>query len=133
MKNFYRLGALALLVSMPLVTFAQKIDATNVSSLITSFVSFLNRVLVPLIFAVAFIVFLFGVFNYFIAGAANEEKRADGVKFITFGIIGFAVMISLWGLVNLLVNTFGFGSQNRPCIPTFDGAPCTSDFDYAEG
>jgi hypothetical protein len=79
----------------------------------------IDGILVPLIFAVAFIVFIWGVFNYFIAGAADEEKRKKGKDFVMYGIIGFFLMISVWGIVNIFVRTFGFNSQARPSLPQF--------------
>jgi hypothetical protein len=93
---------------------------TKLTALITSFIDFINNVLVPLVFAVAFIVFIFGVFRYFIAGAANPEKRKQGTELIMYSVIGFAVMMSIWGLVNLAIGTFGFDNTNRPCLPTFN-------------
>jgi hypothetical protein len=59
------------------------------------------------------------VFQYFIAGAASDEKRKTGRTFILYGIIGFVVMLSIWGLVNLLLATLGFGWGARPPIPLF--------------
>ncbi len=91
----------------------------KITAIIVSFIDFINNVLVPLVFAVAFIIFLFGVFRYMIAGADNPEKRATGGQIILYSVIGFAVMMSVWGLVNLVVNTFGFDNTNRPCLPTF--------------
>ncbi len=95
------------------------------TELIDTFITFINTTLVPLVFAIAFIVFLYGVYRFFILGGDNDEKRAEGRQYIMYGVIGFAVMVSVWGLVNLLVNTFGFNSQARPCLPTFSGG-CTS-------
>jgi len=97
----------------------------TLTKLITSFITFINNVLVPLVFAIAFIVFIWGVFRYMIAGAADPEKRRNGTQLIMYSVIGFAVMISVWGLVNLLVGTFGFDSNARPCLPTFSGG-CNS-------
>ena len=77
-----------------------------------------NTILVPLLFTVAFIVFLWGVFNYFILGGADEEKRKSGREFVRWGLIGFAVMISLWGLVNVLVASFGLGGVTHLPYPT---------------
>jgi len=43
---------------------------------------------------------------------SNEEKREDGKKIIYHGIIGLFVMISIWGLVNILDNTFNLSDYN---------------------
>ena len=83
-------------------------------------ITIIDHVLVPLIFGVALIVFTWGVYNYFIAGGANEEKRKEGRNFIIYGIVGFFIMVSLWGLVNVLVYSFGFNRATRPPIPTFN-------------
>lgn len=83
---------------------------------------FIDRYLVPIIFALAFLVFLWGVYSTFIAGANNEEKRQEGQKLVMYGLIGFFVMLSVWGIVNLLIHSFGFGAGSRPSLPTF-GAP----------
>lgn len=91
----------------------------TISGAITNIISFINDVLVPLVFAVAFIVFLYGVARYFIAGAADPEKRKNGRDIIIYSVVGFAVMMSVWGLVNLVKNSFGFDSNARPCLPTF--------------
>jgi hypothetical protein len=77
----------------------------------------INNVLVPVLFAIAFIVFLYGVFKYFIFDAASSDK-SEGARFILYGIVGFAIMICVWGLVNIVVGTFGLDSQVHPPYPT---------------
>ncbi len=110
---------------LPAFAFAQGSGTLELSNLQKVFVDLLALVdmLVPVIFAIAFIVFLWGVFTYFIAGGANDEKRKEGAKFVMWSIIGFVVMVSIWGIVNVFANTLGFNKENRPCLPTFSG-PC---------
>lgn len=126
MKRFLTsLGSAALVASLPLITLAQtvtesgKIGGSTIDVYLKSIVGFINAVLVPFIFAIAFIVFIWGMFQYFIAGGANEEQRDQGKQLAIWGIMAFVVMISLWGIVNLLVATFTFGGQNVPKLPTF--------------
>lgn len=89
-----------------------------------SIINLINGVLIPLLFALAFIVFIFGVFKYFFLHGAEESERTKGKAFILWGIIGFAVIISVWGLVNLFTNFFSLNSNNVPNAPTinFGGA-----------
>ncbi|MEO6536291.1 MAG: pilin [Candidatus Paceibacterota bacterium] len=97
---------------------------TTITTIITNIEKVIN-LLVPLVFAIAFVVFIFGVFRYFILGGANEEKRAQGRQLIMWGLIAFFVMVSVWGLVNLITNTLNLDSSSKPCLPTFTG-PCAN-------
>ena len=78
----------------------------------------INDVLVPIIFALAFIVFLYGVALKYIFSHGDATKVADGHRLILWGVIGFVVMISLWGLVNVVSNTFGLSGYYAPPLPT---------------
>ncbi len=118
------LGALAVLLTAPSAFAADgHLNIGTVTNLADDIMLILNTVVMPFIFAIAFIVFLWNVYRYFIVGGADEEKRTEGRKFVLWSVIGFAIMVSIWGLVNLVVSTFGFGSATRPCLPTFTG-PC---------
>jgi hypothetical protein len=74
----------------------------------------INNILVPLLFAVSFIVFLYGVAKTYIFSHGETGEVAEGHQVILWGLIGFVVMISLWGLVNVVSNTFGLGGVNGP-------------------
>jgi hypothetical protein len=116
------LPALLLFFSFaPTLAFAQAIQ--TVQNFYSFALGMINGVIVPIIFALAFLYFLYGVFRYFIqeGAAGNPEKRQEGTQFVAWSMFGFFVMFSLWGLVNLLVNTFGFGGAQMPNIPTFNG------------
>lgn len=109
------------LLSAPLAHAAPgDIGGNTLSEYLNSFIGFIDRVLVPLVFAVAFVVFIWGVFQYLIAGGANEEQRDKGKQLIVWGVVGFFVMVSVWGIVNVLVGTFQFGNTNAPTLPTFN-------------
>jgi len=71
----------------------------------------LNTVVVPLIFTLAFAAFIWGVVNYFFFHGDEESKRAEGRQFILWGIIGMAVLFSVWGFVNLLLSTLGIAPR----------------------
>ena len=63
----------------------------------------ISNSVIPLIFALAVAVFVWGVVQYVI-NTDDEAKRAKGKL---WGIIALAVMVSVWGLVDVLGNTFG--------------------------
>ncbi len=71
---------------------------------------------VPLIFALAIVMFVWGVVRYVI-GADDEKERERGKQFMIWGIIALAVMVSVWGLVHLVTNTFGLSTGGQTYIP----------------
>jgi len=78
----------------------------------------INSILVPVLFAIAFIVFLYGIARAYIFSYGDPAKRAEGHKLLLWGLIAFAVMISVWGLVNVVANTFGLSGYYAPPLPT---------------
>jgi hypothetical protein len=78
----------------------------------------INDILVPLLFGVAFIVFLYGVAKTYIFSLGDEGEVKKGHSLILWGVIGFVVMISLWGLVNIVANTFGLQNSALDSLPT---------------
>ncbi|MES2668635.1 MAG: hypothetical protein V4644_03030 [Patescibacteria group bacterium] len=120
----YAFGALAAVLILPVLAHAQTFNGDALGTYTSGIISFINVYLIPFIWAIAFIVFIYGVFQYFIAGGANEEQRDKGKQLVMWGIIAFVIMTCLWGIVNLLTNTFNFGGQNAPRPPVFNpGAP----------
>ncbi len=103
----------------PFLAFAQTGagQLTEVSVFIKNIVSFMNGTLVPLIFAIAFLVFLWGMFKTFILGGSDHEKQHEGQQLMMYAIAGFVIMVSLWGIVNLVARGFGFQGQNIQNIP----------------
>jgi hypothetical protein len=67
----------------------------------------INNILVPVLTAVAFIVFLWGAYYYFIQGGHDPEKRKTGRMYIIWALIGFVIIFTVWGLVNVLTTTLG--------------------------
>lgn len=64
----------------------------------------INSSVIPLIFALATVIFIWGVVQYVI-NSDEEAKKEKGRQFMIWGIIGLAVMISVWSLVGILSNT----------------------------
>jgi uncharacterized membrane protein YidH (DUF202 family) len=59
--------------------------------------------LIPFIIALTVLVFLWGIFRYVFSSDAEGRKEAQG--YMIWGIIALFVMVSVWGLVNILVRT----------------------------
>ncbi len=97
--------------ALPLVSFAA---INNISDAGSFIINTINNVIVPVLFAVAFIVFLWGAFTTFILGANEADAKEKGKNLMLYGLIGFFVMVSIWGLVNLMTGSLGFGNNSGP-------------------
>lgn len=121
MKKVLRYAAFLLpgaLLGAPLLAFAQTgINPTYLQGYSKSIVGVINSLLVPVLIAIAFIVFLYGVYKYFILGAGDEAERATGRQFTLWGIIGFVVILSVWALVYVVMTTFGLSIMAAPPTP----------------
>ena len=129
MKKKLMVLAGLVLGSVPFVAFAQistggstssgcnyvSTSGGNLFGLLCRIGQFLNSV-VPILIALAVVYFVWGVVSYVIA--SDEEAKETGRDRIIFGIIGLAVIIGMWGLVNLLGNTFGLNNSGNEELPT---------------
>jgi len=78
---------------------------------------FIKRILdtaLPLIIAIAVVYFVYGIFTYVVA--VDDEKKGAAKDKIIYGIVGLFIMISVWGLVNILVRTFGLSNTGPGTI-----------------
>ena len=112
--------ASGLVYALPVLVLAQG-ELVELGGFIDNIISFINDVLVPLVFAIAFLVFIWGVFNYFVFGGDNEEKRAEGRKLMMYAIIGFVLMVSVWGIVNIVAGGLGLQDEGIEKIPNVPG------------
>jgi hypothetical protein len=119
LKKYSSYVFIAGLAVLPAVASAQEI--TDFKSLVAALVGMANS-LVPVIFSIAGIVFIWGIVK-FIAKADSEAERAKGKQLMIWGIVGLAVMMSVWGLALLLKNSI------FPCAntPFGGGSGCASE------
>ena len=94
------------------------IGPASIQGLIIASLIFINNVLVPVILAIAFLVFLWNIANYFIIKSGSDADRQRAKDVAIYGIAAFVIIVSLWGIVNLLVGGFGFTNTTAP-IPDY--------------
>ena len=97
MKRF--LTILFLLLA-PSLAFAQ-VDLLDVGSAILD----LLDLAIPILITLSVVYFFWGV-SKFILAAGDSEGRRQGTSIMVWGIIGLFVIVSVWGLVAVLQNTF---------------------------
>lgn len=98
----------ALVLALPLA--ASAADLLSTLALVNRF---LNG-LVGVIITIAIIVFFWGLVSYLTR--VGEEKHAGLIQMF-YGLIAIFVMVSIWGIIHLLQNTFGISGQNQAIVP----------------
>ena len=121
MKNVLQKIGLSMIALLPFQSNAQIVDGTGdageLSDLIVSIVIFINETLIPFIIGIGFLVFVWGIFLYFILGGANDEKKEQGKSLIIYGTLGFVLIIIFFGVVNLLTQSTGLEGETVKGIP----------------
>lgn len=106
-KKHFKYTLSVLIATTPLLAFAA--SSGTLKTLISSIIDYLNWALV-LMMALAIVYFTWNVIKYYIM---TNENRTEGNTYVMYSIIGFFVILSFWGLVNILQNSFGLSNQGN--------------------
>lgn len=101
------------LAGSPLLAFAQPLtDINSVAQKATN----IGNLIIGLAIAFAILWIIVSVVRYLIVGDADDEKRKKGQNAIVYGVVGLFLILSIWGLVAILKNSFRTQDQ----LPTND-------------
>src|SRR3972149_5327863 len=53
-------------------------------------------------------------FNSFLANVNNDEKKTTGKSHMLWGIIGLTIMMGVWAILGVILNTLGIEDQINP-------------------
>src|SRR3989339_836385 len=136
MIKFIKKTIVAALAFLPLLSFAQiRYNTTGGTRTYGSYggggsgglwnlffivMDFLSQAVIILI-SLAVVFFLYGILKY-ISRGDDEESQKKGKNIMIFGIICLFVMISFWGIVNILINTFELDTTPYVDVPYFDSS-----------
>lgn len=87
----------------------------SVSQFLQKVTTIIVNPIIVLLFAVALVVFLWGLFE-FIKGSDSSDARSKGVQHIFWGLIGMAIMVSVFGIINILLDTFEISGENARAV-----------------
>ncbi len=115
MKKAFSIAAFAALLT-PALALAQPsgtgVGIGGLLGLLNQANDLINR-LIPFVIALTVLIFLWGVFKFVISGG-DSEKRKEAQGYMIWGIIALFVMVSVWGLVNILVRSFNLDVSAPP-------------------
>jgi uncharacterized protein YhhL (DUF1145 family) len=114
MNAVFKISSAAALFAAPLMAFA----ATLTDTLNT--VNQLVGLATPIVVALALIYFFYGL-GMLILDSSDDAKRKKAISIMIYGIIALFVMVSIWGIVTVLQNTFDVGAEQTITPPTVEG------------
>ena len=97
----------------PAAALAQTNTITDVNGVTSKLVGIGNTAIYLLV-SLAVIFIIWNIVIYFIKGSSDEAARGKAGWSILWGIIGLAVILSIWGLVNILTGTFKTTPASQP-------------------
>ena len=120
MKKLYS-SIIAAASALPFIALAQTDKLTGVAENVLKTVN----VVVTIVFVFAILIFGWGIVR-FIAAAGDAEKVKKAKSMIVWGVVGIAVLASVFGLIGFLQSYFGVGSgSGNIVIPGVRPQPAT--------
>ena len=82
-------------------------DGGEIGDALGDILGFIDAIVIPFILSIGFLVFVWGMFKYFIQGGANDEAKESGKSLILYAVAGYVVILAFWGIVNIISNGLG--------------------------
>ena len=92
------------------VTASPTATTNDLAGLIGVIMFYLQQFLLLLV-GVAVVMFIYYIIKYFIT---PDAERKEAGTYLMYSILGFFIIFSFWGLVNILQNTFNLGNSTHP-------------------
>jgi predicted PurR-regulated permease PerM len=73
-------------------------------------------IVIPIVITLAVIYFLWGLAK-FLTSAGDSEKHEEGRNIMIWGVIAIFVIVSFWGLVRVIQNTFSIQDNRSIDLP----------------
>ena len=104
-------------LSIPAVAFAQLNLSADFSAFISSILNIIAY-LIPILFALAFLVFFWGL-SKFILHSGNEADVTKGKNYMLWGILALFLLVTSLAIVKFLMGELGFPDR-EPVLPATD-------------
>ncbi|HET8574871.1 MAG TPA: hypothetical protein VFM02_01715 [Candidatus Paceibacterota bacterium] len=108
-------GALALLAVTPGFAFAQTSGGSGGLAGILGIIGNLINIIIPILITLAVLFFFYGL-AMFILKSGDAGARSEGISIMIWGIIALFVIVSVWGLVKILQDTFGVNNGGATTV-----------------
>lgn len=103
------------LATFPLAASAQSLNLSPIASLIGAVAAIIGT-LVPILVSLALVVFLWGLVKYLWGGGSKPDIEG-AKKLMKWGLITLFVMVSVWGIIDLMQSAFGINKNAQGKAP----------------
>ena len=110
MNTFTKIFALGGVATV-MPTFASAVTLKHTLGTISGVIN----AIIPIILALAVLAFFWGLMTYLFSGDSGD-KKSEGINKMVMGIVVIFVMVSIWGIIRVLQQTFKV-DKGRPIIP----------------
>ncbi len=104
------------------LTASSSSGAGPLQTLVVNVGKFASDILIPFVIGIGFLVFVWGMFKFFILGGANDEEKEKGKSLMIYATLGFVFILVFWGIVDFVIDTFGLSGESNqvkvPKVPT---------------
>jgi len=95
---------------------------TYLNSLFGGLDNLFRNILLPLLMAIAILVFVWNVLRYFLWSADDPAGRETARVYILYALLGLVLIVAVWGFVAIILQFFGLGTgsglNNPPPLPS---------------
>lgn len=95
------------------------------SNLVSKFVDYIINPAILIIFSAGFFLFLWGLVQFL--WNLDEGAQSNGKQHMLWGIVGMLIMISVYGIIGLIDNTFDLNISN-PDISRMENVTAPANF-----
>ncbi len=83
----------------------------SIQEFIVRLTLFIGNTLLPFLFGLALLFFLYNALSLFILKSNENEAQESAKRFALYSIAAFVFLVSIWGIVNLLINGLGLNDS----------------------
>lgn len=110
MKYVYTVASL--LALSPTLALAQ---TRGIYSLFNNIIAVLGNVVVPFLWGIAFLMFVWNAIRYFVIEGHSEDGREKAKSLMIWSVAAFVFVSIFWGIINMLTSSSGLTGEEQPC------------------
>lgn len=90
----------------------------SIQDYLLALMSLIQSTIIPFLFGLALLFFVWNAFRYLILGGAEKDAREKAKNLMLYSVGAFVLMVSIWGIVNLIVRGLGLEGDDAP-VPDY--------------